>query len=463
MPGRANDIRLPALGDSASSSISLQQEYQLGQAWLKAFRRQVRSYNDPQLQQYLEQLIAKLARSSELPDRHFNLVLVNNPTINAFAVPGRVIGIHTGLFLYAETEHQLSSVLTHELAHLSQRHFARRLEKQRQNSVITVAGLLAGLILAATAGGDAGMAAMTASQAAVMDKSLRYSRLNEQEADRIGIESLFRSGMDPAATSAMFERMMAANRYMGQRPPEFLLTHPLTENRVSDARSRIAKYPVRQYQDNPEYNLMRARAVLALKPSPGEAAAYFKSMLSGTTLSGQAAQYGLALVRSTMGNHELARSTLAPLIAAEPERLTFQLATATIERKAGNYQLSLKKLNKLARKYPENYAIEMELAETLLKAKRYGESERVLEKLSRQRPDDPEIWFELAEVSGLAGDIPGVHLARAEYFILTGLFSKARDHLNYARKLLDQDFKQSSLIDQRLRDLAAMEKRTRKL
>lgn len=459
----ANNIRLPELGDSTSSVISQRQEYELGQAWLKAFRRQVRTHHDPQIQQYLEQLITKLALSSELKDRRFELVLINNPTINAFAVPGGVIGVHTGLFFYAESEHQLASVLSHELAHLGQRHFARRLELQRKNSVASLAGLLAGLVLTATVGGEAGMAAMTAAQAASMDTLLRYSRQNEQEADRIGLDTLFRSGMNPAATAAMFEQMQSATRYLGKRPPEFLLTHPLTESRISDARNRIAKYPARQYLDNLEYHLMRVRSVLALEATPAQAAARFENELTGSTLSKQAARYGLALAQSNMSQHEAARKTLAPLLASDPKRFTYQLALATLERNAGEYSSAIQHLEKLAGEYPTHYAVQMELAETLLKANRYGESERLLETLSRQRPGDPKIWFELAETSGLAGDISGVHLARAEYFILTGVFGKARDHLGYARKLLDQDFKQSALIDQRLRDLAAMEKRTTRL
>lgn len=459
----ANDIRLPELGGSTSSIISQRQEYELGQAWLKAFRRQVRTHHDPQLQRYLEQLVTRLALSSELKDRRFELVLINNPTINAFAVPGGVIGVHTGLFFYAESEHQLASVLSHELAHLGQRHFARRLELQRKTSLVSLAGLLAGLVLSATVGGEAGMAAMSAAQAASMDTQLRYSRQNEQEADRIGLETLFRSGMDPAATAAMFERMLAATRYVGKRPPEFLLTHPLAESRISDARGRIAKYPARQYLDNLEYHLMRVRSVLALEATPALAAARFENELTGSSLSRQAARYGLALAQSDMSEHAAARKTLAPLLTAEPERFTYQLAAATIERNAGKYPNAINHLEKLAAEYPENYVVQMELAETLLKANRYGESERILETLSHQRPTDPKIWFELAEVSGLAGDISGVHLARAEYFILTGVFDKARNHLGYARKLVDQDFKQSALIEQRLRDVAAMEQRNERL
>ncbi len=459
----AKDLDLPMLGDTSSGIISQQQEVELGQAWLKMFRSRVRTYNDPELQQYLEALLFDLAVHSELQDPRLDLVIINNPTMNAFAVPGGVVGVHTGLFLYAENEHQLASVLAHELAHLSQRHFARQLGHQKTTSVSTLAGLLAGVILAATVGSDAGMAAMTMSQAAALDSQLRFSRQNEQEADRLGIETLFRSGHDPAAMPDMFERMLAATRYTGQKPPEFLLTHPLTEKRVADSRGRIRKYPSRQYPNPEEFGLMRARALIAIDKNPGRSMQRFQKELEGHSLSKRAAIYGLSQATMAAGDFDTARTILEPLLADEPYNLTLQLGMANIERKQGNVDAALKRIKSIGVYHADSYALAMAHAETLMQASRYGESEKLLQDLSRQRPGDPEVWFQLAEVSGLAGDISGVHKARAEYFILNGVFDKAREHLGYARRLLQNDFQQSSIIDQRLRDLAEIEDKTRKL
>jgi len=458
-----NDIKLPMLGDSTSGIVSHQQEYELGRAWLQVFRSRVSTLDDPQLKAYLEHLIYKLATYSELTDRRLEVILINNPTMNAFAVPGGVIGVHTGLYLYAQSEAQLSSVLSHELAHLSQRHFARGVANQRANSFTSMAGLLAGLILVATVGGDAGMAAMTASQAAAMDNRLRFSRQNEQEADRIGIATMYRAGMDPAAVAAMFDRMLAATRYTGHRPPEFLLTHPLTESRIADARNRLGKYPKKVYTDNIEYHLMRARALMAIDKNPQRSLKRFQSELDGHTKSPIAARYGLVLALSASNQQAKAWTELNALLKDDPQRLTYQLAAIAIERAEGKYQQALDSIAKLKPLYPENYPLQMELAETLLQANRYGESERVLEKVVRQRPFDPDIWYQLAETSGLAGDIPGVHMARAEYFILISAYDLARKQLNHAQKLAHNDFKRSAIIRQRLNDLAKMESRTRRL
>ena len=218
--------QLPELGEVSASPYSLQQEYDLGRLWLKMFRTQVTTVDDPQLQSYLESLLYNLAANSELKQRQLETVIVDNSTINAFAVPGGVIGVHSGLFLFSDNEAQFAGVLAHELAHLSQRHFSRSIDKAREANIPSLAGMLAGIILAATVGADAGIATITASQAAALDSQLRFSREHEQEADRVGMETLSRSGMDPNGIPSMFENMNANLRYARSKPPEFLLTHP---------------------------------------------------------------------------------------------------------------------------------------------------------------------------------------------------------------------------------------------
>ncbi|MEZ5530201.1 MAG: M48 family metalloprotease [Porticoccaceae bacterium] len=456
---RAANIELPSLGDTTSAVISQQQEYELGQAWLRAYRSRIPEFNDPELHSYLEQLLVKLAVHSQLEDHRLSLVAINNPTMNAFAVPGGVIGVHLGLFRYAKSEHQLASVLAHELAHLSQRHFARRVAEQRKNSMTTMAGMLASLVLAATVGGDAGIAAMTATQAASLQNTLRYSRQNEQEADRLGIETIYASGMDPAAVGAMFEEMLRATRYTGSKPPEFLLTHPLTESRVADAKNRIAQYPPKYYPDNVEFHLMRVRALIAIDQNPSASLDRFQRELSGDSLSREAARYGTVLAYAQLGEMKKAREAMAILLKESPDRVTYRLEDITLDRQEGKFISAIEKSQQLLRFNGNSYPLRMSLAETYLKANRYTESEQILRTLAVDYPETPYIWFQLAEVSGLAGNIAGVHKARAQYFLLNGVFDKAREQLGYARKLLINDFKEVAIIDQQLRDLAELEKK----
>lgn len=458
-----NGPALPALGDSTSGLISHQQEYQLGRAWLKIFRSRVEIVEDPLLQSYIEDLVYRLAAHSQLEDRRLEVVVVNNPTMNAFAVPGGVIGLHNGLFLYADTEAQLASVIGHELAHLSQRHYARSVEQQRRNTIPTMAGLLASIVLAATAGGDAGMAAMTATQAAALQNRLSYSRQNEQEADRIGMNTLVDSGYDPAAAPAMFDNMQAAYRYAGSRPPEFLLTHPLTENRISDTRNRARQYPRKVYVDNLDYQLMRARVEVQLAENTTQAIKRFRARLKDEQRQPEASRYGLALALLEASQYDEARQMLAPLLTAEPNRIAYILADARIESVAGKYAAAAQKLSSALKINPGNHPLTMAYAEVLLRQGHPEQAERILNAHIEHRPNDPQVWYQLAEVRGLAGNIVGVHRARAEYFVLNGVLNRAQQQLRYALPLVKGDHLATLRIEERIRQIQTLAEQMEKL
>ena len=308
-PGRAQELKLPNLGESSTSMFSAEFEHQLGRTWLRIFRSQVPTVDDPLLHDYLEHLIYLLASHSKLEDRRIEVVVVDSPEINAFAVPGGVIGINNGLLLYAQTEDELVTVLSHEIAHLSQRHFSRGVEFQQKNQPLTLAAMLASFVLLATVGGDAGMAALSATQAAAQSSALRYSRTNEQEADRVGMQTLVDAGFDPHAAPTMFERMMQASRYSNnERIPEFLRTHPLSENRIADTRNRARQYPKQEPSVSLDYQLMRARVGNQLATSPEEAVQKFRSELAGTPRSAEAATYGLVLALTSAGKADAGRA-----------------------------------------------------------------------------------------------------------------------------------------------------------
>ncbi|MDM3871431.1 M48 family metalloprotease [Porticoccus sp. W117] len=460
---QAQDANLPELSDASSAGATLEKEHELGRLWLKAFRSRTQEYPDPETQQYVEQLIYRLLVHSELKDRRLEIAVVDNPTMNAFAVPGGVVGVHNGLFNFAESEHQLASVLAHELAHLSQRHFARGLQERKKNSVTAMAGLLAGLVLAATSKGDAGIAALTASQALSQDQQLRYSRQNEQEADRIGIETLHKAGLDPNGAPRMFERMQHASRFSGQRVPEFLRTHPLTEKRISDTQLRANDYDPKEYEDNLDYHLIRARILLHFEGNASRAAKRFRSQLKGTDgTPPQAAQYGLVLALIAGEKLTEARQELNKLQKQGSNQL-YKLAELDLLLAQGNNEEVIRLARKQLLLYPNNHALKIKLATAYTKAKKFQLANQQLTQLSRQRPTDPQVWYQLAEVRGLAGDIVGLHRARAEYFILVGAFNMARDQLNHAAKLSRHDFQQSAIINEKLIQLAALEKQIEKL
>lgn len=451
-----DEIELPLLGDSSSSIFSLQKEHTLGRAWLRVFRSQVKTIDDPQLQDYVEELTHKLATYSELKDRRLDVVIVNNPTINAFAVPGGVMGIHNGLLLEAETEAQFASVLSHELGHLSQRHFARSVEAQQRNYLPNMAGLLASVILAATVGGDAGLAAITATQAASLQSQLRYSRLHEQEADRTGMQTMLKANMDPNAAAAMFEIMQRAARYSGTRPPEFLLTHPVTESRISDATNRARQYPKKMYTENEHFQLMRARVELSFINNSAEAVNRFRAKVAADSRYHNADEYGLVLALTTNGNLAEAQQRLNKLIAVAPTELSYTLAQADIYIAAENTKKAIELLSNSLSITPNNHPLTMALAQALLKDNQPYKAEEILKEHSKHKPNDPSVWYLLAETHGLAGDIVGVHLARAEYFVLNGALDLATKQLGYALPLVKQNHLSTIRIKERITQITRM-------
>ena len=452
-----DDLKIPNLGESSTSLFSADYEHQLGRMWLRSFRGQAPITTDPLLHSYLESLVFELVQHSELQDRRIELVIVDNPTINAFAVPGGVIGVHSGLFQYAVTEDEFATVMAHEIAHLSQRHFSRRMEMAQEQGPMQLAGLLAGVLLAATVGTDAGMAAMTTAQGLAQDAQLRYSRANEAEADRVGLRTLYNAGMDPYAAPQMFERMYAATRYsQSGRIPEFLRTHPLSEKRISDTRTRAMQYPKRIRSVSLDYQLMRARVAVQAARTPEEAVAFFRSALQGDSISSAATTYGLVLALTAAGRADEAALALDSIWSGDSDRIEYVIADAEIDLARGNSARAVATLERRLELSPGNHPLTMSYAHALQQAGSAHLAEAVLIEQSRRMPGDPGLWYLLAEVQGLAGNIVGLHRSRAEYFILINALDAAERQLTYAQNLVGSDFTTSSLINQRMRDVQDM-------
>ncbi len=462
-------VVLPELGDSMAGLMPPAQERALGQAWLKSFRAGVPLEQDPLLFEYLENLLLRLASNSDLSDKRLDLVVVKNPTINAFAVPGGVVGINTGLLRYAQDEAQLSSVLTHELAHLSQRHFARSVEASKRANITSIVGLLAGIAVAAAGGGgNVATAAIMTSQAAALDSRLRYSRLHEREADRLGTQTLVRAGYPAQAAAEMFKQMLNTSRLYGNRTPEFLRTHPITESRVADASNRARQLPPIVRQPSIDYLLMRTRVIVHAGSSAKNNIKHFKLQLKNVgkndshgsspkqkskSYHRDAALYGLAMSYNQNGQWKKARRTLAPLLKQQPARIPYSLLDIEIDIEAGELKLAEKRLSDLNALIPKNYPISMLLAKTLRQNKEYKSAQLVLQSLAETRPKQADIWYMLAETHGLASDILKLHQARAEFFLLRGNFTQARKHLHYALNLAQNNYHVSARIKERVREI----------
>ncbi|MEX2130660.1 MAG: M48 family metalloprotease [Pseudohongiellaceae bacterium] len=453
--------QLPSLGDRISGFVTMEEEYRLGRDFLRSIRRSTPTISDPLLNDYLENVTYRLASKSELKDHRLAFVVIDSKSLNAFAAPGGIIGVNTGLFINAETEGEFASVLAHEIAHVSQRHFARSVEEAQRTRVPQLAALLASVVIMATSDAEAGQAAVLATQGRAIENQLRFSRSNEAEADRVGIKTLYEAGYDPLTMATLFQRLSSLNRF-GTRPPEFLLSHPVTESRIADSRGRASRYPARPYYENPEYLIMRARVRTHYADNKKAIITEYQTLLdqSSDEVQQDSNRYGLAMAYWEDGDYANAGRVLAPLLTKEPNRISYVVTQAEIFTAQNEPAMALEFLQRHLQINPGNHPLTMAYADALIESRNYHGAVRILEQHVLNRPEDDALWYLLAETQGQAGNISKVHQARAEYFVLIGDFRRAREQLEYALRIESASNPGTPIeatVRQRMRDIEALE------
>lgn len=448
---------LPSLGDSLSAIISPEQEYQLGRAWLRSLRGQTSIINDPLLNDYITHLSYQIATESELERPDLEVVLINSTEINAFAAPGGILGMNAGLIMQADSEDELAAVLAHELAHLSQRHFARNLEKAKRNQWTTWAALLTSVALVASGSTDSGLAALATTQAASIQSQLKFSRQNEREADRVGMQTLAKLERDPSAMPKFFERLYKATQFYGDAPPEFLLTHPVTETRISDSMNRAQNLPKHPRTDSLQFALMKARLQASFAQDKFNNPQHFKTALqtADTDIEKQAARYGWSRALLKLHRYPEALTTLASLTKSDPSNITYAITQAEILISQGEYAKAKQYLSKMTALHPNNFPLSIYLAQIALKLEDGEYAKTILEKLLLSDRDNAQVWRLLSEAYGMTGNIIGVHEARAEVFFLHSREEQAILQLQYALKLVRKNFPLKSRIELRLKEMNA--------
>ncbi|GAA6135268.1 M48 family metalloprotease [Oceaniserpentilla sp. 4NH20-0058] len=446
---------LPSLGDATSGLISIEQEHALGRAWLRNLRSQASTLHYAELTEYTENLIYKLASHSQVKDRRFEILLLDNKQLNAFAVPGGIIGINAGLFLHAKNEAQFAAVLAHELAHLSQRHFARQIDENRKQTPIALATLLGSIMLLATNNTEAGFAGLMTSQAAATQWSLSYSRDWEREADRLGMHTLISAKIDPHGMPDMFKQMFDAHKY-SERPPEFLLTHPVTENRISDAAGRVDALDTKPLPEDIDYHLMRTRLQIKYNKQSHNLAFYLNRL--NTQLNEEQEQitrYGLALILYDLKKFKQAYTHSQRLLDLDKNRISYQTLNDQILFGLNHTDQALKNVKEQLKLNPNNHPLTMTYTSMLMSLARYHDAADVLQSHVLIRKTDPYIWQQLAEAHGKAGNDVALYQARAEFLHLTGQKEKALQQLKTALNLSKGNFLLSARIEQRAREIEA--------
>lgn len=470
---------LPTLGDSAREDLSPALERKLGEEIMRDIRGDRDYLDDAVILEYLNSFGNALvaARPSVRGETNFDFFFfaVRDPQLNAFALPGGFIAVHSALLIAAQNESELASVLSHEIGHVAQRHIARMLGQQREDFLIPLAGLILAA-LASRAGGDAAIGVLMAGQGVAIQRQLNFSRDAEREADRIGFQIMGEAGYDTSGMVAFFGRLQNASRNYSDFSAPWLLTHPLTTERIADIQARIREQPYKQRADSLDFYLVRARArVLQDGSAQGlaDTTALFKDQLvQQSRLQSAAAQYGLAVIALKQGDVAKAQDWLdaaRATIVRPPKPGTFSMAAPAPQADAILTALQLEielvpgqgaavaaqavedaEAARLA--FPFSRGISSQYADALINAGRTADASRYLREQVQMYREEPRLYGLLAKAYAAEGKMALQHLALAQSYALSGGTLAALDQLTIARKSVDATFYDMSEIDARERE-----------
>ena len=446
----AEKIQLPDMGDSSGTLLSPSQEAELGASFFRGLHAQIPINEDLEIQQYIQSIGHQLAAHSYAPSNPFYFFVVIDPQINAFAGPGGYIGVNSGLILLTEAESELASVIGHEIAHVTQRHLYRSAESANRMTIPTIAATLAAALLTAKSP-QMGSAALMAVQAGSVQFQINFTREHEQEADRVGMNTLYESNFDPRSMPTFFERLTQATRYSGSSVPEFLRTHPMSENRVADTRGRAESYPFRQYPDSISYLITKAKLRAMLEPDKKNALLQFQAAAQqGTPVQRAVARYGMGLVYLDTQQFDLANSTFEQLVAAYPTQPQYIAAMARTAVESHNYEKANRIFAAAVNKFPSNDPLKNEYIRSLLKSSQPQVALQVLENLSEQQKTQP-FYFELMAQAQADLHHPGEsHRYLAEYYYATGQTDEAIQQIRLARNEKNLSYQLLAIISERL-------------
>jgi predicted Zn-dependent protease len=450
-------IPLPDMGNSAGDILTEKEEREYANALIRQMRAYEVMVEDPQISAYFENMGFSLVAQSDRPEKPFHFVVLDESRINAFAAPGGVIALHSGLILAAANENEVAGVLAHEVAHITQLHLFRAYESSQRMSIPIAIGMLA-LILAGGGSGDAITGAMMGGSAMAQQMQINFTRANEYEADRIGITTLSKAGFDPHGMSGFFSKLNRLTRVNGEGPPEFLRTHPVTVNRIAEAENRAQNMPIAEQGDGLDFYLMQARVRALLSDKPVETITWFETQLQKTPTEAQvkALNYGLAIVLQRRGDYTRAQGIIHELLANDPGRLSYQLQMANLNLETENEEDALQQLGRLYHSFPGNHAIAMQYSRALLAnedPQRAETASIILRQQALFRDEDPVLYALYAKAANIAGDKVRAGEAIAESYYQRGGISEAIEQLEMLTRDHELDYYERARVSARLLEL----------
>lgn len=427
-------------------------ERELGALLMREIRASLPVIDDPEVEDYIQNLGYRLVSSGAGGTTDFHFFVIADPAVNAFAIPGGYIGVNSGLIINTTAESELASVLAHEIGHVTQRHIARAIAAAENMQYATLAAVIAGILIG-TQNSDAGAAAISGATAANVQSQINFTRANEQEADRVGMQMLASAGYDPRAMPAFFEKLDLASRYY-TKPPEFLSTHPVTTSRISDSRNRAEQYPHKQYVDSESYALTRAKLHVLTTTDPARLLTHFEAELEGNEKGDRsAALYGRALVLAKLGKLDRSRGELRDLIVAHPERVRFRVALAEQELTAGQSDEALDIYREAHDLFPDSKQVVRGYVDALLRTGRGQKALAILDEYSRVYLKDAALYRLEAEAYRQIGKTLNSRMALAEHYYRIGELDAAIHQLQLAGNEPGGDFYDRSRLDARLVEL----------
>lgn len=455
LPLSASAQNLPTLGDTERDSLSPIMERKLGEEIMRDLRKNVDYLDDALVRDYLNKLGNNLLSSqADLRGEaqyDFFFFAVRDPMLNAFALPGGNIGLHSALIFAAQSESELASVISHEIGHVTQRHIARMLGQQKQDMLIPLAGVLLGILMARTGGsGDVTGALLAGSQGLALQRQLSFGRDAEREADRVGFQILESAGFDTSGMVNFFKRLDASHNHRDSVPP-YLQTHPLNSERIADMDARVRSHVQPAHADSLDFYLIKSRVLLLQDMSTQgviDARAYFENQLEKKQrVQTVAAKYGLALL--ALKDHNPARAKVlldeAKLASLAPDNVILEslyldilLSADYAQKNISDKHIEALNAAKLASaRFPKSRSIMLQYVNALMLNKKYDDAVTALRDQILTTSKDGDLYELLAKAYASQGKVALQHITLADAYALSGSFSEALEQLNIARKAPD--------------------------
>jgi predicted Zn-dependent protease len=453
-PALADIEDLPDIGSPSDAILSRKIEAQIGRQVYYSLLQTGTVITDPETQEYIQDIGMRLVGHAGNDGQRFRFFMVDSPVINAFALPGGYVGIHTGLLLATETESELAGVLAHEISHVTQRHISRAVFANQRASTLSMAAMLGAILVGVATGVDPGLiqGAVGAAQGLSIEQQISFTRSNEKEADRVGLDLLADAGFNPDGMPNFFETMGRSSATLSEnKAPEFLLTHPVSSDRMAETRARARAYPEVEVIDSGGYSIARARVKLLTSSRPEVALSYFRDESTKPEKVGSLEiEYGIALAQLELGQYEDAAKRINQLLESNEEIIPLHSGMGIAQANLGRKTAAIATFEDAMALFPRNVALTVRYAELLM---RYGEAEKahdILLDLLNQVPPTMEQVRLIALAANAAGDTADAHYYMGEYHAMSGNLRLAMDQLRLALATPELDSVQQARFRARL-------------